>query len=725
MKSQLPLAAGVLLFALPLGAAAEFATAAELANVVDKLEKLQSQVNLQSCHGSGPMKSNGMPENSSRLHADSQDHEWYQYLTGSETMRGDNSIGFFLYSSANLFKKLDPTFSSPHWLANIRQFGKSPRVNVQAVAQTGDKALLVEFLENHPGLVDVALASAAVGAAAYMPELGGPALEMRGMRSYNAYYDGLAGDLASALEWNLDARKELVRDLFTRGASGNTTFMNQVFQKYLEEDIQIPEDMMHVLAWGQLRILLGLVKASGSLAPQNTSCNNFTDALAALAVTSLKSLSVRTKILPSLSDVPPSLLDYIVKNPHILQERTSHGRTLLMEASVMQGCGEKGNWSDSRTFEVVKGLYAQLDEPVDAVTDAGETASWLAGMEGYLNRSKELEESKASVEEKQTPLVFHFQNMFCLVFALHVGVGLANLLFGLCRPGADPTTTLRKTSMFLVKVSILALVNVVIKYQGLLLYWFTQPVFFFHFVSVVSVNIDVMCSWKLFVVLLVLLLLFASQDFKKACTMPHAASATKVKSTNMYEDPNVPFWRCLATFLLASLFLAVYASSVLILVKMTLFSRFFWSCSLLLQTYLCLEPNNTDEASSGQLSEILRWVVRWDGQGNPDVWAALLQQSNLSISSEIAPKLSKSEVCCRFFMHLISNGIFRIFILYTLPVYLATSGQPSDFALNAFAVTFISDLDNQDELEYEVVGTDYAPLLALPGESKLGTTSSA
>ena len=49
-----------------------------------------------------------------------------------------------------------------------------------------------------------------------------------------------------------------------------------------------------------------------------------------------------------------------------------------------------------------------------------------------------------------------------------------------------------------------------------------------------------------------------------------------------------------------------------------------------------------------------------------------------------------------------SNGLYRIFIVYSLPVYLATSGAASDFALNAFAVTFVSDLDNLPaDVEYQ------------------------
>ena len=42
----------------------------------------------------------------------------------------------------------------------------------------------------------------------------------------------------------------------------------------------------------------------------------------------------------------------------------------------------------------------------------------------------------------------------------------------------------------------------------------------------------------------------------------------------------------------------------------------------------------------------------------------------------------------------VSNGLFRIWIVYSLPVYLAASEQTSEFALNAFAVTFISELDD-------------------------------
>merc|ERR1712107_361554 len=46
------------------------------------------------------------------------------------------------------------------------------------------------------------------------------------------------------------------------------------------------------------------------------------------------------------------------------------------------------------------------------------------------------------------------------------------------------------------------------------------------------------------------------------------------------------------------------------------------------------------------------------------------------------------------FLSYTSNGLYRMVLLYNLPVFLSLIGDPKDFAMNAFAVTFIIELDD-------------------------------
>eukprot|EP00438_Fugacium_kawagutii_P033165 Skav231893 [mRNA] locus=scaffold960:26524:27098:+ [translate_table: standard] len=165
------------------------------------------------------------------------------------------------------------------------------------------------------------------------------------------------------------------------------------------------------------------------------------------------------------------------------------------------------------------------------------------------------------------------------------------------------------------------------------------------------------------------------------------------------------------TFLLSVIFVCVYWNKVVGPVQMNLFTRFCWAFALFVQYYLSSKFRSSSEASQG-FENFGRWAVCLDDQCGNSLWAVLLKKGKLVADGEPAPLLSRPEVLLRFFMDYIANGFFRILILYSLPVYLATSEQASDFALNAFAVTFITEIDNLSEpAEYQIEG--YQSLMML------------
>ena len=65
-------------------------------------------------------------------------------------------------------------------------------------------------------------------------------------------------------------------------------------------------------------------------------------------------------------------------------------------------------------------------------------------------------------------------------------------------------------------------------------------------------------------------------------------------------------------------------------IGMTLFSRFFWACSLLVQYYISLNSFRPDSETS--FTNISRWALRLDDSQatNHDLWVALLGQDPLS-----------------------------------------------------------------------------------------------
>jgi len=226
-------------------------------------------------------------------------------------------------------------------------------------------------------------------------------------------------------------------------------------------------------------------------------------------------------------------------------------------------------------------------------------------------------------------------------------------------------------------------------------------------------NIEPTSSWPILCFLILVFVGFAFYDLVHSARMASDGPLPReVTAVNIYEDPKVPMSTCIQTFLLSGVFLGVYAGALLKPVQMTLFSRALWALSLFVQAYVTAvfrqEELEFGSWSTARLASLGRWAVRLDDQANQHgLWASLLSKAWLEEADSRAPKLSRAEVYTRFFMCYISNGLFRIFIVYSLPVYLATCGGMSDFALNAFAVTFISELDDlPSEASYTVVSSN-------------------
>jgi len=193
----------------------------------------------------------------------------------------------------------------------------------------------------------------------------------------------------------------------------------------------------------------------------------------------------------------------------------------------------------------------------------------------------------------------------------------------------------------------------------------------------------------------------------------------------------MPFWKCLHTFLLSCLFLVFFLCALRNPVQMTPFSRAMWAGALFVQIYLTTKEPREGGQTKGQFPggavlTLARWILRADDLADHQIWGAMLSQSGITLSGDdetenpdvqsAAPKLSKIEVYLRFWMYYLANGVFQILIIYSVPMYLATSGTPSDFALNAFAVTYITELDDLSdpvEFSFKPDGSN----VSLPGRS--------
>ena len=546
-------------------------------------------------------------------------------------------------------------------------------------ATVGHKDEAFAVLRKHPHLADLALAAAAFGDFAFTTM----------NEDEGSVYFPIISEVRARAKSYLGNRLEIVRHLFTQGASGNSTLIDQGIDLVRKKKADIDKRMIRLVSWGSLRrwLLVEPLKVSG---PQGA----FGLARGFEIFLNYRKMAdpVRNPLYSLV--YPKAAMQYSMENPQVLEEKSSEGKTMLMEASLVRFTG------DPDPFQCLLAEAKVQQTPIDQMSTQGENAAMLAAQAGFSDASSELEELKVEKEMEETSRVYHFQYMLLLVVGLHIAFAVVGLACH-CGDTGDKQERTDHVLDFLLKIFILTGCNALIHYAlvpGLLL----QP----HMLLQVSCNLSLPCSWPIFALLTAAFSAFMINDLRSAFAEAKkgVVGSQTVTAVNCYQDPKVPISHCMQTFLLSSIFVCVYYSAMSEPIEMTLFSRFFWACSLFVQYYISLNSFRPDSKPS--FTTISRWALRLDDSQatNHDLWVALLRQDPLSEGEDASSRRrrSQAEVVLRFCMAYVSNGLYRIFIVYSLPVYLATSGTASDFALNAFAVTFISDLDNLSaDVEYQ------------------------
>ncbi|CAE7797092.1 unnamed protein product [Symbiodinium sp. CCMP2592] len=279
-------------------------------------------------------------------------------------------------------------------------------------ATVGQKDEAFAALKKHPHLADLALAAAAFGDVAFI------GIDKEGEIDYAFQHKA---KVRARAESNLGSRLEIVRHLFTQGASGNSTFIDQGIDFARKNKVDIDKRMIRLVSWGSLRRWL-LVK------PLILS-NSFDNATLAdgfeIFLNWRKMADPAAVSAPSLASYalvyPKAAMQYSTENPQVLEEKSSEDKTMLMEAS-------SGNFAgDPDRFQCLLAEAKLRQTPIDQMSATGENAAMLAAEAGFLDHSKELEDLKAEKELEDTSGVYHFQYMLLLVVGLHLAFAVVGL----------------------------------------------------------------------------------------------------------------------------------------------------------------------------------------------------------------------------------------------------------------------------------------------------------
>lgn len=550
------------------------------------------------------------------------------------------------------------------------------------------------------------MASAAFGIAVL------PFVPAKLMEALRTVMKPLLSPMEGTASSNLDDRLEIARHLLTQYSTGNLTFVGFGLEMVRKKVITVEPEMLRVVAWATLRWWLIKPSADSDCDYSNSAYYVEAGGLQS-ALRAMEGFAAREgfgDLSKSLTNetafkwtYPAFAIQYAVEHPEVLDEKTSDGLTMMMEASKSRSCNR-----NDLAFKGLLEAHEMLDMPINTMTEWGKDAAMLAEEAGYANRSAILEEKVLEKDLEDTPFVYHFPYMALLILGSHIVLFLVSMIFIFGHGSGSVTRATLAThgQDFVAKIVVFMACNALIMSS-------TAPALLLRPGSLlkVSCNLHVPSSWPIFFLLGVAFLVFVILDFRKANDLAQGQGpvAKTVTAENIYQDPKVPILTCLHTFVLSCVFVCVYWSALVQPIEMNLFSKFLWSCSLFVQYYI--SSKFKEESRFLSFASLSRWAVRLDDQENNELWAVLLRQSKMAdgaVNGQI-PRLSRVEVLLRFAMCYVSNGLFRILIVYSLPVYLAASGSASDFALNAFAVTFISELDDlPDSVDYEL--GEYEPL---------------
>ncbi|CAE7654598.1 unnamed protein product [Symbiodinium sp. CCMP2456] len=409
-------------------------------------------------------------------------------------------------------------------------------------ATVGYKDEAFAVLQKHPQLADLALAAAAFGHVAFtnMDDYDPDSVTEAALKFESAKVTRLAED-------NLGSRLEIVRRLFTHftQGSGNATFMDQGLDLARKKKIDVDKRMMRLVSWGLLRrwllvepLDLSVTGGGPFLADGFQNFQNF--------------LTYREtwEMGPGEGLVyPKAAMQYSMENPQVLEEKSSEGKTMLMEASSVRF---RHNTGDTDPFKCLLAEAKLQETPIDQMSAKGETAAMLAAQAGLLDNSKELEELKVEKEIEDTSRVYHFQYMLLLVVGLHIAFAAVGLACSYSDTGDKQERTGHLLDC-LVKIVILTACNGLIHYAllpGLLL----RP----DVLLQVSCNLYLPSSWPIFALLAAAFSAFMINDLRSALAEAKkgVVGSQTVTAVNIYQDPKVPISHCLQTFVLSSIFVA-------------------------------------------------------------------------------------------------------------------------------------------------------------------------
>ena len=161
------------------------------------------------------------------------------FLTGNQTSKGDKWTEFKLAMFGPM------RFSCPIEHLPGKSLEEREAQQLTCAATVGHKDEAFAVLQKHPHLADQALAAAAFGVAAFTT--------MDEYEPGTNPYMAIMLKLAAIAESNLGSRLEIVRHLFTQGASGNSTFIEQGLDFVRRKKVSVDKRMMQLLSWGSLR----------------------------------------------------------------------------------------------------------------------------------------------------------------------------------------------------------------------------------------------------------------------------------------------------------------------------------------------------------------------------------------------------------------------------------------------------------------------------------------
>lgn len=197
------------------------------------------------------------------------------------------------------------------------------------------------------------------------------------------------------------------------------------------------------------------------------------------------------------------------------------------------------------------------------------------------------------------------------------------------------------------------------------------------------------------------------KDLKEAMRMETAWMEEKtIQCDDIFQNPRVPFARCVVVFAFIALLVGLYLNDLWEPVYMTPKAHTFWAFAMVLQMFIATKHTLRHCRRDCWHDGLYRWFFQADFCYRPDLWPVLFSRthrpatpmaSRPSDDSDPFKSLTFFEACVRFIMSYVVNGLIPVIVLYTLPVFLARKDNAMDFVVDAFAITYLSDLDDNDE----------------------------